>query len=319
MLQKASAIRVPRLALNRTSPIPAGYKRKHSTLLNASVKPVDLDYAEIIPPNGNKTQGALVLLHGLLGFKRNWNTLSKTFSRDLGCPVYAVDMRNHGLSPHAKPMDYLHMAADILHFIKKLDLSDISLLGHSMGGKAAMTLALDDNLPASLLKNLIIADISPTKGKVSRASLSYIETMRRIEALKLTSPNARKEADRLLTEVEKDPSTRAFLLSTLIVPSSDSEYARFGVPLDILGDSIPELGSFPYDPGEATYRGRTLLVKGGKGRFVNDENIPIFKAFFPNSRIEVLDTGHWVHAERPDEFKNVVVNFIRSSKTTSEA
>lgn len=143
-------------------------------------------------------------------------------------------MRNHGTSPHAEPMDYLHMAADILQFIEKLGLSKISLLGHSMyvytaplapistencvsswrrGGKAAMTLALDKNLPSGLLENLIVVDISPIKGKVSRTTISYIEAMRRIEALNLTGPNARKEADKLLVDVEKvvfSPQPRSF-------------------------------------------------------------------------------------------------------------
>ncbi|KAJ4480170.1 alpha/beta-hydrolase [Lentinula aciculospora] len=305
-----------RLALKRA----LNCKGNFSHYAKPSVQPVDLDYTVSIPSNGNETQGALVLVHGLLGFKRNWSSLSKAFSRDLGRPVYAVDMRNHGMSPHAEPMGYLHMAADILHFIRKLGLSDISLLGHSMGGKAVMTLALDNNLPFELLKNLIVVDISPIKGKVSRTTISYIEAMRRIEDLKLTGPNARKEADRLLVDVEKDPSTRAFLLSTLITSSPDSDSARFRVPLDILSKSIPEIGSFPYHPGEALYQGRTLLVKGGKGRFVNDDNIPVFQGFFPNSKVEILDTGHWVHAERPNEFKDVVVNFIKkSTETTSDA
>ncbi|KAJ3743997.1 alpha beta-hydrolase [Lentinula detonsa] len=318
MLQNASAIRNSHLVMKRASLISLSRRRNYTSLINASVKPADLEYTETIPSDGNKTQGALVLVHGLLGFKRNWSSLSKAFSRDLGRPVYAVDMRNHGLSPHAEPMDYLHMAADILHFIKKLGLSDISLLGHSMGGKAAMTLALDSDLPPGLLKNLVIVDISPTKGKVSKTTISYIEAMRRIEASNLTGSSARKEADKLLVDVEKDPSTRAFLLSTLTTPSSDSESARFRVPLNILSRSIPDIGSFPYDPGEAIYKGRTLLVKGGKGRFVNNDNIPVFQRFFPNSRLEVLDTGHWVHAERPNEFKNVVVNFIKSLETTAE-
>lgn len=130
-------------------------------------------------------------------------------------------MRNHGTSPHAEPMDYLHMAADVLHLIRKLGLSDITLLGHSMcvlavilhmncepiiryrGGKAVMTLALDKGLPSNLLKNLIVVDIPPTKSSVSRTTVSYIEAMKRIEHLKLTGSTARKVADELLTDVEK--------------------------------------------------------------------------------------------------------------------
>ncbi|KAF5392223.1 hypothetical protein D9757_001592 [Collybiopsis confluens] len=289
-------------------------RRSYVSISHPSIKPVELDYTESIPQDGNRTQGALVLVHGMLGFKRNWHSLSKSFSRDLNRPVYAVDMRNHGTSPHAKPMDYSHMAADILHFVQKLGLSEISLLGHSMGGKAVMTLALDNQIPSDLLKNLIVVDISPIKGHVSTTTHLYLEAMRRIEEFKLAGPNVRKEADKILVDVEKDPATRAFLLSTLITPPPDSnDFARFRVPLDILTNAIPDIGTFPHDPGEATYDGRTLLVKGGKGKFVNDRTVPIFKGFFPNSRIEVLDTGHWVHAEKPNEFKNLVVDFVRSS------
>ncbi|KIK52682.1 hypothetical protein GYMLUDRAFT_251052 [Collybiopsis luxurians FD-317 M1] len=306
------------VSLNRPS-FSSQCRRNYTSITSSSVKPVELDYSEHIPPDGNRTNGALVLVHGLLGFKRNWSSLSKAFSRDLNRPVYA-DMRNHGTSPHAEPMDYPHMAADVLHFIKKLGLTDVSLLGHSMGGKAVMTLALDDQLPSDLLKNLIVVDISPTKGRVSKTTISYIDALRQIEDLKLSDSNARKEADKVLLEVEKDPSTRAFLLSTLLVPSRGSnEFARFRVPLDILSNAIPDIGTFPYDPGETTYKGRTLLVKGGKGRFVNDRNLPGFEGFFPNSRVEVLDTGHWVHAEKPNEFKDVVVDFIRSSEDSTNA
>ncbi|KAF9028224.1 Alpha/Beta hydrolase protein [Rhodocollybia butyracea] len=314
MLSIALSVRKTQLArLNYCAFSPITTRRNYTQKF--SIKPVELDYAEVIPPDGNRTHGALVLVHGMLGFKRNWNSLSKAFSRALNCPVYAVDMRNHGTSPHARPMDYSHMAADVLQFIQKLGLSEISLLGHSMGGKAVMTLALDADLPSDLLKNVIVADIAPVKGRVSKATIAYLDAMKRIEELKLSGSTARKEADGVLTEVEKDPATRAFLLSTLITPSLDSKYARFRVPLDILRDSIPDIGSFPYDPGEATYEGRTLLVKGGRGRFVNDTNIPIFQGFFPNSRLEILDTGHWVHAERPNEFRDVVLDFIRPADT----
>ncbi|KAE9389493.1 alpha/beta-hydrolase [Gymnopus androsaceus JB14] len=273
------------------------HRRNYTSITNPSIKPVDLDYTETIPPNGNKTQGALVLVHGMLGFKRNWSSLAKVFSRDLNCPVYAVDMRNHGDSPHAEPMDYFHMAADVLHFIKKLELSDISLLGHSISTFQST-------------QNLIVVDIPPIKGSVSRTTISYIEAMRRIEDLKLTGSSIRKEADELLIDVEKDPSTRAFLLSTLITPSSTSEFARFRVPLDILSKSIPDIGSFSYDPGEAVYKGRTLLVKGGKSRFVNDDNIPIFQRFFSNSKLEILDTGHWGKQNQDVFFMLRVLNEI---------
>lgn len=94
--------------------------------------PVDLDYAAYIPPSGNKTDRALVFLHGLFGSKRVWTSLAKSFLQELDIPIYALDLRNQGDSPHVKPMTYSHMATDVLHFIHKHSLSNITLLGHSM-------------------------------------------------------------------------------------------------------------------------------------------------------------------------------------------
>ncbi|KAF5368895.1 hypothetical protein D9758_002971 [Tetrapyrgos nigripes] len=263
--------------------------------LSSTSSVVELEHSEYIPSDGNKTQGALVILHGLFGSKQNWSSLSKAFSKDLNKPVYALDLRNHGRSPHALPMTYSQMAADVLHFIQKNDLTEISLLGHSMGGKVVMSLALNPNLPSSILSNLIVADIAPSRGELSDEFMSYIHAMKKIESMKLTT---RKEATEVLQQFEKDPGVIAFLLTNLILPSSSSQYAHFRIPLDILGDAITEMGSFPYAPGETKFEGRTLFVKGEKSNFINRHNIPAIDALFPNKTMKMMDTGHWVHGER---------------------
>ncbi|KAK7462741.1 hypothetical protein VKT23_007327 [Stygiomarasmius scandens] len=282
--------------------------RSARSLSTSSV--VDLDHSEQISSDGNRTQGALVILHGLFGSKQNWSSLSKAFSKDLNKPVYALDLRNHGRSPHALPMTYTQMAADVLHFIQKKELREISLLGHSMGGKVAMSLALNPSLPPSTLSNLIVADIAPSRGKLSDEFLTYIQAMKKIEDMKLKT---RKEATEVLREYEKDASVVAFLLTNIIIPSGPTEYVHFRIPLDILGDAIPEIGSFPYAPGETKFEGNTLFIKGEKSNFINRHNIPAVEAFFPNMKMQTLDAGHWVHGERPNEFKKLVLDFIRES------
>ncbi|KAI0359938.1 alpha/beta-hydrolase [Trametes cingulata] len=278
--------------------------------VSSGVKPVELHFDKVVPPDGNATRNPLVILHGLFGTKRNWGSLSKAFVKDLGRPVYALDLRNHGTSPHAEPHTYEAMAADVLHFCQEHSLSNISLLGHSMGGKVAMTVALDPKLPSDLLSHLIVADIAPSRGALSDEFQGYIRGMKKIEE---SHVKTRQEADRILREFEQDPMTRAFLLMNLEHPTAHHPHPlRFRVPVDLLGNSIPEIGGFPYSPGERTWDGPTLFIKGEKSKYINRHNLDAAKAFFPNMVLETLDAGHWVHSERPNEFKALVTNFITS-------
>ncbi|OCH94808.1 alpha/beta-hydrolase [Obba rivulosa] len=277
--------------------------------LASSVTPVKLHYDKYIPEDGNETEAPLVILHGLLGTKRNWGSLSKAFLRDLKRPVYALDLRNHGTSPHAEPMTYLSMASDVLQFCKDLSLHKISLLGHSMGGKVAMTVALNRETPEDILSHLIVADIAPSKGKLSDEFDGYIRALKKIEE---SHVRTRQDAQKILEPYEKvrDPLTRAFLLTNF--ESSHHSPLKAKIPIDIVGRSIPEIGSFPYEPSERTWEGPTLFIKGAKSRYINDRNISIAKQFFPNMVLETLDAGHWVHSERPHEFKALVENFLQS-------
>ncbi|KAG6369695.1 Alpha/Beta hydrolase protein [Boletus reticuloceps] len=202
-------------------------------------------------------------------------------------------------------MTYTHTAADVLDFCHRLSLSNISLLGHSMGGKVAMTFALDPETPTDLLKDLIVSDIAPVRAKASAETVSHIQGMEEIEASNVSS---RKEANEILEQYEKDPSVRAFLLTNLI--ASQPPF-KFKVPIDILKEGRPEIESFPYVPGERAWSGHALFVKGSKSKFINRHNKPLIKDFFPESAIEELDAGHWIHAEMPNEFKKLVVDFVK--------
>lgn len=173
------------------------------------------------------------------------------------------------------------------------------------GGKVAMSLALSPTLPSNLLSHLIVADIAPSRGALSKEFQGYITVMREIEEKAVVT---RKEAQDLLTPYEPDPMTRAFLLTNL---DAHSTPMKFRIPLNIVGPSIPNLGSFPYESGETKWNGKTLFIKGTRSKYINDRNIPLARQFFPNMSLETLDAGHWVHAERPNEFKKMVVDFIK--------
>jgi len=273
--------------------------------MSIPVSPVELAHDEYIPADGNRSHRPLLILHGFFGSKRNWQSLSKAFMRDLGKPVYSLDLRNHGSSPHIGPMSYIHMAADILNFCQKHSLREISLMGHSMGGKVAMTLALHPELPSDLLTDLIVSDIAPVRAKVSEDTVQHIRDMERIEADNIYT---RKEADEILAEHEKDPNVRAFLLTNLEIKKETP--VKFKIPVNYLKDGRPEIESFPYVPGERSWDGHALFVKGKKSRFINHRNISLIDQFFPQNQLQELDTGHWVHAELPNEYRKLVVDFI---------
>ncbi|ESK89362.1 mitochondrial protein [Moniliophthora roreri MCA 2997] len=271
---------------------------------------VGLDYDVIRPDKSENVPlgPPVVILHGLFGSKRNWQSLGKHYARALKRPVYSMDLRNHGESTHARPHTYEAMAADVLSFLKQRGLKDITMLGHSMGGKVAMALTLNASLPQGMLSKLIVEDIAPAQGTLSMEFRGYIDAMREIEKAKVRT---RQQAEKILLHTEQDPSIVGFLLTNLITPKAEEEYARFRIPLDIIADHMDDLGSFPYVPGEAKWEGETLFIKGKNSSYINKRNLPLAEEFFPNSKLSVINAGHWVHVERPMQFNEAVLKFIK--------
>lgn len=258
---------------------------------------VELAYNRVAPPNPSSEtpgNGPIVVLHGLFGSKRNWTSVSKHFSTALKTSVYTIDLRNHGESPHRRPHTYQAMTSDMLSFFKQHNLRNVTLLGHSMGGKVAMSVALDPTLPSGTLKKLIVEDIAPSRGRMSSEFPSYVRAMQEIERANIRT---RKEALEILQKTEPDPSVNTFLLTNLVTPDDERPYVGFRVPLDIISDHTDDMGDFPYSPGDRTWEGQTLFIKGSKSKYINPRNIPIAEQFFPNMRLETLESGHWVHAE----------------------
>ncbi|GAA5822034.1 hypothetical protein JCM3770_002258 [Rhodotorula araucariae] len=247
----------------------------------------------------------LVVLHGLYGSKQNWRSLAKGMATRLGRDVFTLDLRNHGASPHRRECSYEDLAADVRVFIQdEQRFNDCIVVGHSMGGKVAMALALGGCEP---LSKLVVVDIAPGVGKVSPEFQAYLDAMKEIDEAKVMS---RKDADVILQKVEPDLGVRQFLLTNLDRASPSSPY-KFRLPLSFLRNAIDEIGHFPYAPGEKVFDKPSLFLKGSKSKYINSRNIPLIRQFFPSSRLETLDAGHWVHAERPKEFVNLLDEFCK--------
>ncbi|KAI5480944.1 alpha/beta hydrolase [Pseudohyphozyma bogoriensis] len=278
------------------------------------------------PPESQNTP--LLILHGLYGSRQNWRSLAKALHKNLNTEVVAVDLRNHGESPHAPEAGYKDLASDVTELVDKEGWKSVNVIGHSMGGKVAMALALSGTIP---LSRLVVVDMSPARGSISPEFAAYLTAMQDITKAGVKS---RKEADAILQHTEPELSVRQFLLTNLIRDDTDGTYS-FRIPLDYLQAALArgEIGDFPYLPikegsrrkdigfgvesGEGDgvsegrrWNGKAMFLKGSKSKYINRHNEPAIKAFFPNSKVEVLDAGHWVHAEQPAKFLNLVEKFV---------
>ncbi|KAI9469798.1 MAG: Alpha/Beta hydrolase protein [Benjaminiella poitrasii] len=254
-----------------------------------------------------KRNPPLIIHHGLFGSKQNWKSLAKNLSANCNCEVYVVDARNHGDSPHNEIHTYNAMAKDLIQFIGDHKIKHPILMGHSMGGKVVMNVALHQ---PGLLSKLIVVDIAPVYHKLSREYDHHIEAMREIQARQLTK---QKEADKILQKFEPDLIVRQFLLTNLKKDRATGVY-QFRIPFDILGRSLNHMGEFSNN--QQQYTGPTLFITGGaspfRKPFVNQSEI--IKQQFPNSHIMTIEgAGHWVHTEKPQEFLGFVTVFINSA------
>ncbi|TIB74110.1 hypothetical protein E3Q23_02779 [Wallemia mellicola] len=259
--------------------------------------------------DGSVTDEPIVVCHGLMGSKQNWRTLAKNIAQKTQSPVYTLDLRNHGTSPHAEPHDYTHMAADVSQFIEENNLKNVTLIGHSMGGKVVMALALSK---PHLLRRLIVADMSPQIAEISKEFRAYTERMAEIENADVKS---KKEADQMLQTVEPNMAIRQFLLTNAEM-NKDTGFYKFRIPVEILRDAIPAIGDFPYKAeDEVTFDKPTTFVKGSNSAYLNHKNIPLAEKFFPNMKLVTFQAGHFVHTEKPFEFVQLVTDDIESDRS----
>jgi esterase len=261
--------------------------------------PVTLTYLEH-PAAGGESGPPLLIAHGLFGSARNFNTLGKRLAATRR--VVMVDMRNHGQSPWNNDNSYPALADDLAQAVRRLCGGQAVVLGHSMGGKAAMTLALSQ---PDLLAGLIVADIAPVTH--THTHLHYITAM---QALDLTRVVRRSDADPLLAAEVPEPGLRSFLLQNLIV---ENGHAEWRINLAALQANMAALLDFPADLPEPAYEGPAYFLHGGASPYVAPETHPRIRALFPDAEIEALPgAGHWLHAEQPNAFLGKVEGWLRT-------
>jgi pimeloyl-ACP methyl ester carboxylesterase len=237
----------------------------------------------------------VVLLHGLFGQARNFGAIQRGLAPRYR--VIALDMRNHGDSPHASDMRYPAQAEDVRDTLQSLGIERAAVVGHSMGGKAAMALAL--RWP-DLVGRLMVSDIAPVNYQHGNETFTAA-----MQAIKLAPDLTRRDADAALAGVVQDESLRQFLLQNL----------RFGadphwrIGLAEIAAAIPGLEGWDDLPG--TYAGPTVFVTGARSDYVLAEHRPLIRARFPAARfVAVKNAGHWVHADNPAGFLSVLEAFL---------
>ena len=235
----------------------------------------------------------VLIAHGLYGSARNWGVIAKRLASDR--QVIAVDMRNHGNSPWSDDHSYPAMASDLTEVIDAFG-GQMDVVGHSMGGKAAMALALTHG---AKLRRLVVADIAPVA--YSHSQIQFIEAMRAVD---LTQVTRRSDADAQLAEQGVEASLQSFFTQSLDVAGQ-----RWRLNLEALATEMPEILSFP--TYETTWGGPVLFLSGGASDYVTSAYRPQIKHLFPAARFAKLPgAGHWLHAEKPREFEASVRSYL---------
>jgi len=237
----------------------------------------------------------LIILHGLFGSSDNWYTHAKTFASHF--KVYLVDQRNHGQSPHSDEFNYKALTLDLEEFMTEHAIEKPILLGHSMGGKTAMNFAVKN--PDKLSK-LIVVDIVPKYYPVH-----HDQILEGLESVDLKIVQSRTEADQLLSKYVPEPDVRQFLLKNLSRTESGFEWK---INIKGIGKNIEQIGEALEYPG--TFSGPTLFIKGAKSNYYKSGDEVSIKTIFPQAEIKSIDTGHWVQAEKPQEFAQMVLTFL---------
>ena len=241
----------------------------------------------------------LIIMHGLFGQGDNWNTHAKLFAEQ-NFEVYIVDLRNHGLSPHSDDFNYELMSDDILELITDNNLKSVILLGHSMGGKVAMQFALEHS---QLLDKLIVVDIAP-----KYYAPHHQKVLEGLGAVDFNIIKSRKEVEGILSKSISDTGTKQFLLKNLYW-KNDSELAwRFN--FESIAKHIEEIGKAITSTSSCVTP--ALFIRGENSNYILDDDMKMIQHMFTRSMLETIaGAGHWIHAEKPKEFFDCVMRFIK--------
>ncbi|QEW05616.1 alpha/beta fold hydrolase [Nitrincola iocasae] len=241
----------------------------------------------------------LVILHGLFGTLENWGAQVKLLTEHFD--VIAVDLRNHGRSPHSAEMSYPLMAADVLELLDDLGLDRVDMIGHSMGGKVAMQLAMHQ---PERLNKLMVVDIAP----VSYAH-DHDEVFSGLFSVKLDQLHSRSDADTQLKQHIDNPAIRAFLLKNLY--RNQDKAFTWRMNLNALKNNYDAIAAAPEG---SPFSGQVRFIKGGQSHYLQPEYSQQVKQLFPEADVKVIaDAGHWPHAEKPAIFFRLVMGFFLAS------
>ena len=240
----------------------------------------------------------MIILHGLFGSSDNWLTQAKLFSGSF--KVYTVDQRNHGQSPHSDVFDYPSFVSDLAEFVQDHSITDPIVIGHSMGGKTAMNFALTH---PEKIDRLIVVDISP-----KAYNLEHYAIAKGLLAIPINNVKSRNEADEILAQHVQEPDVRQFLLKNL-QRKQDGGFT-WKINLKIISEKLENVGVDLHAKGP--FEKPTLFIRGVKSKYVQDSDWDRILQIFPKAKLETMNTGHWVQAEKPQEFADVVTRWLNS-------
>ena len=247
--------------------------------------------------SGSVHNPPLLFLHGLFGSSANWGGIARHFEADYHCIL--PDLRNHGRSPHDDDVSYQAQAADVQELMRELSIGSAVFIGHSMGGKVAMTQALTQ--PHSV-DALIVVDIAPV-----HYAHRFTTIFSALQQLDLLSLQNREHADSQLAQSIDEPAIRAYLLQNLVRKNG---HWQWRINLDSLHADMDAVMDFP-DYSGSQYAGSTLFLHGKRSNYVDQRGRQAAVRLFPNADfVEVENAGHWVYAEQPEKFIQYVEEFL---------
>ncbi|MEX5263245.1 MULTISPECIES: alpha/beta fold hydrolase [Kocuria] len=244
----------------------------------------------------------VVFLHGLFGRGKNFTRIAKDLQPDFRSLL--VDLPNHGGSAWTDRVDYQQMADSVAETLRDdfAAAGPVAVVGHSLGGKVAMVLALRH---PELVSRLVVVDIAPARAGGGEGEFAHL--LDSLAAVDLTAVERRSDADEALRGPIPWDTTRSFLLQNL---RRGPEGLSWEPNLELLRSSLDTIGGFP-DTGDAVYEGPVLWVAGGRSDYVRDEHAPVMRRLFPRAhRVTIREAGHWVHSQEPEKFAAVLRGFL---------
>jgi pimeloyl-ACP methyl ester carboxylesterase len=242
---------------------------------------------------------SLLIIHGFLGMSDNWKSFGALYAAK-GFQVHILDLRNHGKSFHSEDFSYDIMAQDVLEYCQNHNLNQVSIIGHSMGGKVAMLFAT--NYP-EMVEKLIVADIGP-----KYYAPHHQDILAGLNAVDFTSKQDRASVEETLYPFIPDFGTRQFLMKNLYWKEPGKLDFRFN--LKVFNEKIEVIGTALLE--EALFEKPTLFIRGGNSRYILDTDLPEIKKHFPNFELATIpNVGHWLHAENPQLFFEETIKFLK--------